>query len=387
MKFTNLGICVPLALLPAMAMSQSPTQKAAQSSNSFAFKLIGNTHVPSDSNYLISPFSATSALSLLLPGTQGAEQEKLLSLLSPGMNAQQSLVGYGSLSNQMMKGATVSIANSAWVDKAIKLNSPYAKSVKIGLGAQLNTFSHDSASVAKINGWVDTKTKHRIPKILDQIKPLDRLFLINAIAFDGKWKVPFDPKMTSSQDFHPLSSPPVQTPMMHMKHNTPYYKDAGVRAIRLDYEGDDYSMVLMLPEGSKDARALLTSMNENRLSAVMKGLASDSVEIALPKFKFANTFQLNHPLSAMGLASFFSRADFSKISASLKEARIDRVIQKTFIEVDEKGTKAAAATVIGIAAKAVRVDAPEFIADRPFAFFILHNSTKAILFAGVVNKP
>ena len=385
--FCSLAIGVIFASAALAQSSDRPKQSIGAAANSFAFQIIGKTATSSDENYLLSPFSVSCALSLLIPGTKGGEQNKLLSIIAPGFSAQQAMFGYGALSNQMVKSHQMSVANSAWADSRMKLSAGYAKAIKGPLGAQVSSFQHNQGSLKKINSWVSAKTKQRIPKILDQIKDADRLFLINAIAFDGKWQEQFDPARTAQQTFHAAGGRDEQVQMMHMKRKVAYFKNGTLRAIRLNYQGGEYSMLLMLPEFNDDVSETFRGLNAKSLDKILSGASSsDSVNIALPKFKFSDSFQLKDALSAVGLGSFFNHADFSKISPSLADGKIDRVIHKTFVELDEKGTKAAAATSIGIQPTMVRVDQPEFIADKPFAFYILHNKTKTIVFAGVVNK-
>jgi serine protease inhibitor len=391
-------------LSPSPNDSQNPAHDAiANAVNNFTFRLVNATGTPTDKNFLLSPFSVSTAMAMLIPGTQSTEQGLLLKAIVPGMSAQRAVHGYGSLSrtmvsdslptdplqklNTLINGAPLSIANSAWVDSRMKLSTPYSRALRISFGATVSPFKHDQSSVNEINSWVSKRTRNRIATILDQLKDADRFILINAVAFDGQWAKQFDKSRTTPQAFHPIGKPALNVPMMHMKEEVGYYKSNTVRAIKLNYKGDGFSMVLMLPEKDNDAGALLRKMNAKAVDSLMAAASSDKVEITVPKFKFSDSHQLAQPLSAMGLAALFNEVDFSKISSGLRRGRIDRVIHKTFIEVDEKGTKAAGATGIVMQPTMVRVDQPMFIADRPFAFLIVHNRSHAILFAGVVNKP
>lgn len=361
----------------------------ADAINGFTFRLIQKVGTPGDRNLLLSPFSVSCAMGMLLPGTQGADQKALVDAIAPSVSAQQALLGYGTLGKQMTGSYPgLSIANSAWVDRKMKLNAGYVSAIKGGFAAGVFPFSHDQASVDKINTWVSDKTKKRIPTIIDNLKDGDRLILINAVAFDGQWAKQFDKSRTLTQYFHPLGKDIVKVPMMHMNEAVGYMKNPELRAIKLKYKGDAFSMILMLPEHNKDAGALLRKMDPATLNSVLSHFDdSEKLNIAFPKFKFSDSHQLAAPLSGMGLGRLFSEADFSRISPGLMRGKIDRVIHKTFIEVDEQGTKAAAATGVVMQPTAIRVDRPEFIADRPFTFLIIHNPSHAILFGGVVNNP
>lgn len=384
----SLALALVGLVLGSLASADN-TQGLARSINTFTFRLIKQTGTPNNKNILISPFSVSSAMGMLIPGTQGSEQSSLVNVIAPGTSPSQAMDSYGPLAHQIVgDGGVVSIANSAWVDTRMKLNASYANSLKANFASSAFPFSHDQSSVNKINGWVDKNTKQMIPKIIDNIRQDEVLFLINAIAFDGQWAHQFEKSSTYSQAFHPLSGANRQVPMMHMTGHEMYYKNSQLRALELKYKGGEFSMLLMLPEKDKDAGALLRSMDPEMVGLVVMSLSdSDKVDIALPKFKFSDSYSLKDPLSAMGLSDLFSLANFSKISPTLKVGRLSRVVHKTFIEVDEKGTKAAAATAVGVEMALARANPPQFIADRPFAFLIIHNPSKAILFAGVVNNP
>lgn len=371
----------------------SPTiQKGAMADaiNGFTFRLIQHTGTPTGKNILISPFSVSTALGMLVPGAVGGDQKLLINTLAPKMTPREIGQGSHDLFQSILSapGAPLSIANSVWVDSKMPIKPAYIAGLKKDYSAQAFLFNHDNASVQKVNTWVSAKTKERIPHILDQIKPADRIFLVNAIAFDGVWEQEFLKSRTFEQPFHRVANDDENVPMMHMKATVPYFKNEILRAIRLDYKGKDFSMLLMLPERGKDAGALLRSLTAATISSISSHLeSSDDLQVTLPKFNLTDSYQLAAPLAAMGLSSLFHGADLSGISERLRTGKIDRIIHKTFIEVDEKGTKAAAATVVAVHATAMRMNAPEFIADRPFAFLIMHNPTHTILFAGVVNDP
>lgn len=370
------------------ASGHAASQSVADSINAFAFKLIEKTGTPSSKNVLISPFSVTTAMSMVVPGLVGKDQHTLMIALAPGLTLDQLEAGNSGLSHSMLAatGQPLQIANSAWLNASMKANPAFGPRLQHSYHAEIHTFNPDEASVKKMNSWVDAKTKHRIDKIIDRLTPDNRLVLINAIAFDGKWQHQFDPKRTRVQDFHKLDGSVTKAPMMHMKEEIGYAQTESLSAIRLDYQGKDFSMIVMLPEKGRDAGALLRSMSPTSLSSLLGKLQKDEVPVTLPRFKFSDSYELGDPLSKLGMASLFELANFSGVSPELSRGHIDRVIHKTFIDVDEKGTKAAAATAV-VVTRALRANTPEFVADRPFAFLILHNATKAILFAGVVNDP
>ena len=366
------------------------TSSLAKSVNSFTFKLLDKTGTPAGKNVLISPFSITSALSMLSPGTVGKDQKTLLDVIAPGMSNAELESENKALAHSMLSaaGQPLQIANSAWLKVGMPVVPAYPKSLVEYFHAELHDFQPNQASVRMINEWVDEKTKHRITKIIDSLEPLDRLILINAIAFDGKWEHQFDAKQTRKQAFHRSGGKDESVPMMHMEVEVPYVRTPTLRAIRLGYAGGDYSMVLMLPEKGNDAGVLLRSLDASKVDTMLQGMQPvDEVPIALPKFKFSDGYNLNGPLSSLGLRQLFVQANFGGVSSHLNPGQIDAVIHKTFIDVDEKGTKAAAVTGVVVRAMSIRMNPPAFVADRPFAFLIVHNPSHTIVFAGVVNDP
>ncbi len=370
--------------------SSASSQAVADSINAFAFRLLNKIGTSNNKNVLISPYSVSTAMSMVAPGLVGKDQGSLLTSLAPGLKLGQIEDGSAALSHSLLSvsGQPLQIANSAWLFKKLKPNPVFAAHLQQSFQADLHAFVPDKTSVQQMNSWVDEKTKHRINKVIDSLCPAIRLVLINAIAFDGKWQHQFDPKETRKQDFHKLSGATASVPMMHLKAAIAYANNATLRAIRLEYQGGDFSMVLMLPEKGRDAGALLRSLNPSSVSALLGHMSSEGdLPVTVPKFKFSDQYQLEGPLSQMGMASLFKNADFSGISPQFGDGAIDQVIHKTFIKVDEEGTKAAAVTGVMVRTLAIRMKAPEFVADRPFAFLIIHNSTRTILFAGVVNDP
>lgn len=383
--FTIASLLALLSLFPAVADDSEPAMATA--TNSFTFRLISTMGVPQDKNFMVSPFSVSYALGMLVPGMQSADQRTMLGVIAPRMNAQNALSGYSQMNRDLTADGTLSVANSVWVDRRVKLQPSYKSAVRKTFQVGVFPFGHNEASVESINKWVDAKTRNHIPKILDMIKDADRLIVINAVAFDGKWAKQFDKSRTFPQDFHARGNT-ARVPMMHMNEKVSYYKSNTIRAIKLNYAKNNFSMIVILPEEGTDASGLLAKMGTPALDHIVGSMDdSEKVEITLPKFRFSDSHQLAQGLSGMGLAKFFNEVDFSKISPSLLRGRIDRVIHKTFIQVDEAGTKAAAATGVTVQPTMVRVDRRSFVADRPFDFFIMHNKTHAILFAGVVNKP
>lgn len=350
----------------------------------FAFNLLRQVPFSGQGNTLVSPFSVATALSGLAPGMGHRDQDLLLNVLSPGESAARLMRLQKDLMNSV-DGSVMQVANSVWVSRQITAKVPYLRTLEQNLNSEVNSFSPSPASLREINAWVSNKTKGRIPQILNSIKPDDALLLINAIAFDGKWKTQFDPQQTYPQAFHAPAGA-IQVPMMHIKGKFPFQASAVAMALKMPYHNGNFSMLLLLPAGN-DAVKLIKTLTPEAVRAYATNGSDVEVTVAIPKFKFSSQFQLEQPLKDMGLGRLFQGADFSGISDQLREGRVSRVVHKTFIDVDEKGTKAAAATGVMVQPTMVRANELKFVADRPFAFFIIHEPTQSVVFAGVVNDP
>ena len=364
--------------------------------NALAFELLRRVEDPGQKNVLVSPLSIGMALSLLLPGLNDRDKEAVARCIAPNVASDRAFELYGELGRQILgasnhESCEVRIGNSAWIEDGNSFEHDYETALQ-RVGAECYKFRHDHESVSRINAWVKDRTKDRIPSILDSIGDDENLFLINAIAFDGRWETKFDPARTLERPFYVTRHRAVTRPMMYAKRPVPYAHVAYCRCIRLQYSGSLFSMILFLPEQNESPLKLLHWMREKELSKLqltLKYSHHDAVEILLPKFKFEDQYELSRMLTSMGLGNVFKRTDFSRLSRGLGAGSVSQIRHKTFIDVDEAGTKAAAATIVqGMRMASMEPsEPPRFIADRPFGFFIMHNESDAILFAGVVNQP
>ena len=240
-----------------------------------------------------------------------------------------------------------------------------------------------------INSWVKVKTNEKIPKILDEISADEIMFLINAIYFNGKWEVQFEKANTQIGLFTLGSGGSANVPYMKIKENYGYTEQSGYRAMKMPYGRGKFGMVLLLPDIGKSADQLMNQLNPTVWTNLKIALAiKNKVDVWLPRFKFSWESNLNDILSSLGMTVAFSpnEANFSKINVTDK-LYITKVKHKTYVDVNEEGTEAAAVTSIGIGVTSIGPSAPEFHAIRPFLFFITEEDTGAILFAGKVENP
>jgi serpin B len=245
----------------------------------------------------------------------------------------------------------------------------------------------DPATVDAINAWVEEKTEGYIDSIVDMLSPSDVMLLVNAIYFDAEWTLQFDPDHTRTQDFHLEDGGTVPVEMMSLD-------EADVRlvgspdylAAELPYGGEAFSMVVVLPPYGVPVRELLAHMDGADWGTLLAGLGEvEGARIELPKFTLTHEAWLNDALMDMGMEiAFTPDADFTRLSPFGDQLCISYVRQKTFIEVDERGTRAAAATAVGVGVTSAPAG---FVADRPFAFLIRERLSETILFAGLVGDP
>ncbi|MDT4851464.1 Serpin (serine protease inhibitor) [compost metagenome] len=237
-----------------------------------------------------------------------------------------------------------------------------------------------------INNWVSQQTNNKIPSIIDKINSEMVMYLMNAVYFKGDWKYPFDKSNTAPAKFNIDATHQVDADFMHVqKASINSFVNSTVSVHELPYGNEKYSMVIVMPRQPEVAlNDLINDLDANKWQAWMNGLNTHNAYFIMPKFKFSYTITLNNALSNLGMGIALSRAaDFTKINAD-GGLNISEVKQKTFIEVDEKGTEAAAVTSVGI--EVTSMPAPLHV-DRPFLFAIREMKTGLILFTGAVHNP
>jgi len=369
------------------------------SSNTFGFDLFRYIEQNNESqeNIMVSPLSIDYALFMAYNGAKGETKEQMKTLLhATGLTDEQF-----NQNNQNIMEALIAvdplvqmkIANSIWHDRDfnvlssfIQVNQAFYKAVVESLD-----FS-DPQSVQIINNWVSEQTNGKIPTIIDQISEDAVLYLINAIYFKGQWKYQFDETLTMPRPFYKLDGTQSNPETMVAQAALRYYENEKFEAVELPYGQGNYSMVVLLPKTSSNPSEVISLMNSQNWDSWIEGMAEhESVVVNLPRFTFSYEMSLNSTLQGLGMINAFTPgvADFSGITTQM-EIFISRVIHKTFVEVNEQGTEAAAVTAIEFENTSVGPDEPEakyFYVDRPFVFVIRERDTNAVLFAGKVMEP
>jgi len=363
----------------------------ADSVNQLTFDLYQKLATGQDGNLFLSPYSVSSALAMVYGGARGETAEQMnLTLHFGGQGATHPAFSHlrATLNGIQKKGhVQLSVANSLWPQKGYAFLPDYLSLTTEFYGSEIVPvdFKGDTENARqKINGWVEDETNDRIKDLIPEgmLDPLTRLVLANAIYFKGDWANQFKPGRTRPAPFKLIDGTSVDVPMMSQTEDFRLAHTDEFQALELPYEGGDLSMLILLP-GESDK---LPNLEKSLTLETITGLEFNEMEVMvqLPKFKLESTFYLGRALAAMGMPLAFSRqADFSGMDGS-KELYIGAVVHKAFVEVDEKGTEAAAATAVGMRVTSMP---PQFIANRPFLFLIRENFTGVILFIGRVADP
>ncbi|MFC1951064.1 serpin family protein [Chloroflexota bacterium] len=368
-------------------------QQLVESGNTFGFELLKEVvDQEGDKNIFISPLSVSMALGMTLNGADGDTYEAMQQTLElAGLTEEQINQSYESLI-ELLRGldpdVAFQIANSIWYRQEFAVNQPFLDTCQDYFDAVVEGLDFDDPAAANtINAWVDENTNGKIEEIVEPpIDPLTVMFLINAIYFKGTWKYEFDEGNTQSEPFYLHNDSEVQCQMMQQQATLDYYENDDFQAVDLPYGNGKYSMTVLLPDADKDIDELIAELNDESWNEWTGNLSEEEVALYLPRFALEYEIKLNDVLKAMGMEVAFSgAADFTKINSS-GGLYIEEVKHKTFVEVNEEGTEAAAVTSVEIRLSSVP-DYTEMIVNRPFIFVIRENHSGSILFAGKIINP
>ena len=401
----RLFLLVPLLFLPeAYPLAQTPPsvtpdQAAVSEGNSaFATDLYGQLR-KQDGNLFFSPESISTAFAMAYAGARGSTASQMASTLHFTLPPGRLHPAMGALLtnlNATHSGYQLHVADALWAEKDFTFLDDYLKLTRSDYGAGFNPVDFKGAPEAvrqTINQWVEQKTENKIKDLIPPraITPATRLVLTNAIYFKGDWEAKFDKAQTQDEDFHLDAAKTVKAPLMHISNKLGYFSGGTFQALNIPYKSGELSMVVLLPNDVAGLPALEQSLTTANLKQWLTQLnIGPKVILTLPKFKMTKEFELSNALGALGMAQALqpSAADFSGITGK-RDFWISSAIHKAFIDVNEEGTEAAAATAIVITAMAMARPQPPVIfrADHPFIFLIRDNRSGAILFMGRVTDP
>jgi len=365
-------------------------KKIASSSNSFGFNLfreIAKTDI--DSNMFISPLSISFALGMAYNGAAGTTQQAMHQILEyENFSLQEINQTYKSLIQLLTTLdplVNFDIANSAWPRQDFQILVSFLDVLREYFAAEVETLDFsDPQAVAIINNWVKNNTQGKIEKILEWIPPDAVLYLINALYFKGDWTYQFDPENTFESDFNCTDGSTVTCEMMSQEITTDFLTTESFKAIDLPYGDGHFSMTIFLPAEGKRLEDIITQFTPENWAVWMESFSEQEVNLNMPKFEISYGIELKDVLTALGMGIAFSGyADFSKITEN-HDIFISRVIHKTFIQVDEVGTEAAAVTAVEFRETAVGA---YMILDRPFIYVIRDHVADNLLFMGILSSP
>jgi serpin B len=372
-----------------------PTKSAEviSGSNDFGIDLFTRTAREENGNLMLSPFSASAALTMLLNGCEAQTKTQLMQVLGFSANMELEDVNrtYQSLLKQLLEAdpkVNLAIANAIFYREGFSVKQPFLNTMTIDFNAQVKALDFDSPSaINAINKWASDNTNAKIPKVIDNISREMMMFLMNALYFKGQWSSQFDKSATEPRPFYLEDGSIVQVPTMEGKPGVMRYYGNGYNVVELPYGRKNFSMVIVVPDGVlSEFYTTFDAATWKHITSVLDN-QNEWIEsrVALPKFKFEYEKILNDQLKAMGMNDAFIPyvADLSGISDS--EIFVSFVKQNTFVEVNEEGTEAAAVTTIGV--EITSIGPSGFIIDRPFIFAIRERTSNALLFIGAVANP
>lgn len=361
----------------------------------FGFKLFSEVLKQNQNkNVFVSPSSVAIALAMVYNGANGTTQAAIAKALELNgitlAELNQANADLQALLQNPDPKVQLAIANSLWARQDVPLKPDFLQRNQQFYGAEINNLNfNDPQAIRIINGWVKENTRGKIEEIVDSIDPMDVLFLINAIYFKGDWTQPFDKTLTADRPFFRADGSQKSHPMMSQQGDFRYLETEQFQAVSLPYgEGQRMSMYILLPKKATPIRDLYQKLTAENWQQWVTQFRSRPGSVQIPRFKLEYEIELRRALSALGMADAFdaSKANFSGMSDL--QTHIDQVRHKTFVEVNEEGTEAAAVTSIGIRATSAIVDEPfTMVVDRPFFCAIRDNQSGSVLFMGAIVDP
>jgi serpin B len=422
MKKAFMSVLIILLALPVIAcneaaagellMSDKPRETSpgvgqadqallVEGNSAFAFELYQALR-EQDGNLFYSPHSISVALAMTYAGARGETAEQMGDTLEFLLDQDKLHPAFNWLDGELASrgegaqgkdggGFRLNIVNAIWGQKDYEFLTDFLDVLAENYGAglrMLDFVNETEESRLIINDWVSDQTEGRIEDLIPQgvINWLTRLVLTNAIYFNAAWAYPFDEDITADAAFYLLDGGQVVVPMMRQTEAFGYTDGEGYQAIELLYDGDELSMVILLPEAG-NFEAFEGELQVDKVASIVSDLQPTEVALAMPRFEFDSEFSLKDTLTAMGMpVAFSTSADFSGMTGK-RDLYIAEVLHKAFVSVDEAGTEAAAATAVPMELTAVPEPPVEVTVNRPFIFLIRDIETGAILFVGRVLDP
>ena len=365
-----------------------------ESGNSFAFdifmKVLGSAG--ENENVMISPLSISIALSMTLNGADGATRDSMLKALRlNGITPDEINDSFKNLTGALLsvdKRVLISIANSVWVEKNFTVKKSFTDILTNYYDAEYRSFDiNDASAPDKINVWIEDKTNGLIKEMIDKLEDNTVMLLINAIYFKGIWKSQFDKSKTAEMPFYKSGGSHVDVPMMKQKTDFRVHEGDGLVVAEFPYGQGNFVMDIIIPNDQGSFSKTLAMLSDENYTSWINQMSSRETDLSFPRFKYGFKKKLKDILTDMGMGIAFSNdADFSNIT-DLHDLLINDVAHQSFIETNEEGTEAAAATVVEIGLTSAPPTPLVLKLDHPFIYIIREVTTNTIIFMGKVADP
>ena len=371
----------------------------AEANNSLAIDFFTQATKPSE-NAVFSPYSISAAFAMAYAGAAGETADQMQKVMHWSGPASKIAADFTAL-DQILKDAQksgavqLSIANALWPQKGFTFQKDYLALLEGNFKTALHEADfakQPEAERSRINQWVEQQTKARIKDLLPpgSVSSLTRLVLANAIYFKAGWQTPFSTNSTRPAPFYLAAGGSVSTPLMAKQSDFRYALMPNFKILELPYQGNELSMMVILPDATNGLPELEKELTSAKLEAWTRALRRTEVSVFLPKFKLDFQLPLNAAMQALGMTDAFSQkdADFTDMTGN-RDLFISQAMHKAFVEVNEEGTEAAAATgiVMNVRSAARPQEKPVFRADHPFIYLIRHQATGTVLFLGRLTNP
>ncbi|OJV31921.1 MAG: hypothetical protein BGO29_00305 [Bacteroidales bacterium 36-12] len=366
-----------------------------EADNSFAFKMFKEVSKREGHNTFFSPLSLDMAMGMLYNGASGNTRNEIIRALGiQDFSATEMNEYYQKISQALLTvdpTTDITVANSIWYRNNFSVKKQFIEIGKGYFDANIQALSfNDSQSANIINNWCAEKTNNRIQNLIGNTIPNDMMmYLVNALYFKGQWQadIKFDREKTKLDNFTKTNGQKIKVNLMEKTSSLKHFSDEHLQCVEMDYGNRAFSMIVILPQQDKDINQLISYLDNKKLHDAVQGMHRKSVWLKLPRFKTECDFSLTQPIMDLGMSRIF-KGGFKNISND--DLWVSDIIQKTFVEVNEEGTEAAAATTItmvGAAGRAKKIEPVRFFADRPFLYIIREKSTGVILFIGRMDEP
>ncbi len=373
------------------------SQEIVDNSNDFGIDLFKEivSEKEENTNIMISSLSVSQALGMTWNGARGTTRNEMTEMLGFSVENEKELNESNKTIRETLMNADnlvdMNIANSIWYRNTFHINQEFVDVNRKYYDAEVRglNFNDKEKSKNTINKWVDDKTNGKIPEIINDINSDDVMFLINAVYFKGKWKYSFKKEDTVDEPFHFADGHTTEVKMMSQETDLKYFEADDYRGVSLPYGNGHFRMIVVLPDEDTSLKEVISDLDNNTLSGYINSSREAGVNIMLPKFTFKCELELKNPLIELGMKTAFTdHADLSGIGTP-SGLTISRVAHKTFVEVNEEGTEAAAVTSVTVGVTSVGPGDGNipFVVNRPFLFMIQEKDTGAILFMGQVYDP